>query len=118
MGSASSDTVGQTSQMEKLQESVIPESQDDQTDHNATESDSNVSDYPESLTPIPKLTRHDLANNERKMKKNEMLLASRLTENRHRDDLHNRAKKLKHHYREVEACDKIMAYGFVAIMFL
>merc|ERR1712106_881738 len=51
----------------------------------------------------------------KKMAKADMLLANRLSENRSKDDIHARAKKLKQHYKEVEACDKIMAYGFVMI---
>ncbi|XP_023337950.1 uncharacterized protein LOC111708723 [Eurytemora carolleeae] len=98
-----------------LKNLVIPESSDK---HNDTESD--VSDYPESYTPVPKLTSFELSslNNERKMIKNDLLLTARLSENRHKEALHSRAHKLKHHYREVEACDQVMAYGFVAIMFL
>jgi len=55
---------------------------------------------------------------DRQMVKEDLLLANRLSENRSKDDIHERAKKLKRHYREVEACDKIMAYGFVIILFL
>merc|ERR1712106_809601 len=55
---------------------------------------------------------------DKKMPKADMLLANRLSENRSKDDIHARAKKLKQHYKEVEACDKIMAYGFVIILFL
>merc|ERR1712106_1151133 len=55
---------------------------------------------------------------DKKMAKADMLLANRLSENRSKDDIHARAKKLKQHYKEVEACDKIMAYGFVIILFL
>ena len=42
----------------------------------------------------------------------------RLSDNRGKDDIHIRAKKLKEHYRAVQACDQIMAYGFVIILFL
>eukprot|EP00090_Calanus_glacialis_P041991 TRINITY_DN74630_c0_g1_i1.p1 TRINITY_DN74630_c0_g1~~TRINITY_DN74630_c0_g1_i1.p1 ORF type:complete len:134 (-),score=29.59 TRINITY_DN74630_c0_g1_i1:375-776(-) len=55
---------------------------------------------------------------DKKMAKADLLLANRLSENRSKDDIHARAKKLKQHYKEVEACDKIMAYGFVIILFL
>merc|ERR1711973_826184 len=103
--------------MESVQKSVIQESLDDPT---ATESDSNVSDYPESFTPVPRLTSYDRNTqiHEKKMMKNDLLLEARLSESRHRNELHSRAKKLKHHYKEVDACDKIMAYGFIAIIFL
>ena len=43
---------------------------------------------------------------------------TRLSDNRGKDDIHIRAKKLKEHYRAVQACDQIMAYGFVIILFL
>ena len=43
---------------------------------------------------------------------------SRLSDSRGKDDIHMRAKKLKEHYKAVQACDQIMAYGFVIIMFL
>lgn len=55
---------------------------------------------------------------DKKMAKADLLLSNRLSENRSKDDIHARAKKLKQHYKEVEACDKIMAYGFVIILFL
>jgi len=55
---------------------------------------------------------------DKKMGKSDLLLANRLSENRSKDHIHARAKKLKQHYKEVEACDKIMAYGFVIILFL
>merc|ERR1712200_187214 len=29
-----------------------------------------------------------------------------------------RARRLRHHYNELESCDKIMAYGFILIMFI
>merc|ERR1712156_1057246 len=35
-----------------------------------------------------------------------------------REAVHNRARKLKQHYREVEACNNIMAYGFIIIILL
>ena len=44
--------------------------------------------------------------------------ALRLSDGRGKDDIHIRAKKLKDHYKAVQACDQIMAYGFVIILFL
>merc|ERR1739838_1159604 len=66
------------------------------------------------------LRRRDIGGQmtDKKMVKADLLLAARLSENRSKDDMHARAKKLKHHYKEVEACDKIMGYGFVVILFL
>merc|ERR1712189_102034 len=51
-------------------------------------------------------------------KKNDLLVSHRLSDSRGKDDIHMRAKKLKEHYKAVQACDQIMAYGFVIIMFL
>jgi len=51
-------------------------------------------------------------------KKNNLLLSNRLSDGRGKDDIHIRAKKLKDHYKAVQACDQIMAYGFVIILFL
>ena len=52
------------------------------------------------------------------MVKIDQLLNNRLADDRHRHQLHDRAIKLRHHYSEMEACDKIMAYGFIVILLL
>merc|ERR1712110_232590 len=61
-------------------------------------------------------TRHKVSLMEDK--KNNLLLSNRLSDSRGKDDIHVRAKKLKDHYKAVQACDQIMAYGFVIILFL
>merc|ERR1712029_984784 len=51
-------------------------------------------------------------------KKNDLLVSHRFSDSRGKDDIHMRAKKLKEHYKAVQACDQIMAYGFIIILFL
>lgn len=51
-------------------------------------------------------------------KKNDLLLSNRLSDSRGKEDIQLRVKKLKDHYKAVQACDQIMAYGFVIILFL
>eukprot|EP00088_Acartia_fossae_P061226 TRINITY_DN7352_c0_g1_i2.p1 TRINITY_DN7352_c0_g1~~TRINITY_DN7352_c0_g1_i2.p1 ORF type:complete len:146 (+),score=17.31 TRINITY_DN7352_c0_g1_i2:25-462(+) len=45
-------------------------------------------------------------------------LASRLVLPNGESVVHQRARRLRKHYHELESCDKIMAYGFILIMFL
>merc|ERR1719347_111126 len=50
--------------------------------------------------------------------KEDLLAGERLSLDKSAETVHQRAKNLKLHYIEVAACDKIMAYGFITIMFL
>jgi len=50
----------------------------------------------------------------RQKRRDEALMAASSS----REAVHNRARKLKQHYREVEACNNIMAYGFIIIILL
>merc|ERR1711935_378770 len=86
----------------------------------STEMEESDSDHPQVS---PTLLRKNLARllpSEKESTREErpQLRSARLAEDRSRDILHARAKKLKHHFTEVATCDKIMAYGFIVIMFL
>merc|ERR1712083_512817 len=39
-------------------------------------------------------------------------------QDKHKDELHARASKLRRHYSEIQACEKVMAFGFISIIFL
>ena len=51
-------------------------------------------------------------------KQNHCKYPQRLSDSRGKEDIQLRVKKLKDHYKAVQACDQIMAYGFVIILFL
>eukprot|EP00088_Acartia_fossae_P015982 TRINITY_DN18892_c0_g1_i1.p1 TRINITY_DN18892_c0_g1~~TRINITY_DN18892_c0_g1_i1.p1 ORF type:complete len:157 (+),score=10.68 TRINITY_DN18892_c0_g1_i1:60-530(+) len=47
----------------------------------------------------------------------EDLVSEKDSDERHKRNLCLKAAKLRKHYKELEACDKVMGYGFIVILF-